>query len=55
MSVGEKAGKLMPDAEVHILLKTDHPDMDVSPAEELEDVGAEHARLYVEFMRKHGA
>jgi pimeloyl-ACP methyl ester carboxylesterase len=54
-SVGELAGKLIPGAEVHVLLQTEHPDIDVAPAEELEAVADEHARVYVDFMRKHGA
>jgi len=54
-AVGEKAGKLIPGSEVCILLQTEHPDVDVSPAEELEEVADQHAKLYVDFMRKHGA
>jgi pimeloyl-ACP methyl ester carboxylesterase len=54
-SVGETAGQLIPGAEVHVLMKTEHDDIDVSPAEELEDIAEEHAALYVGFMRKHGA
>ena len=52
-AVGEAASKMMPNAECHVLLKVDHPDIDVSPAEELEEIVEEHARLYIEFMRKH--
>ncbi len=54
-AVGEQAGKLIPGSEAHVLLQTDHMDMDVSPAEELEDIADQHAKLYVDFMRKHGA
>jgi pimeloyl-ACP methyl ester carboxylesterase len=54
-AVGEQAGKLIPGAEVCILLQTEHPDVDVSPAEELEEVADQHAKLYVDFMMKHGA
>ena len=47
-SVGENAARLIPGSELHVLIKTVHTDMDISPAEE-------HARVYVDFMRKHAS
>ena len=53
--VGERAARLIPGAELHVLLKTDHADLDVSPADDLEAIVDQHAGVYVEFMRKHAA
>ncbi len=52
-SVGEKAAELIPDSELHILLKGDHPDLDISPPGELEQIADQHAQVYVDFMHKH--
>ncbi|MGE0057354.1 MAG: alpha/beta fold hydrolase [Dehalococcoidia bacterium] len=52
--VGENAARLIPEAECHVLLKSDR-DLDVSPPEDLEAVADDHARVYVEFMNKHAA
>jgi pimeloyl-ACP methyl ester carboxylesterase len=54
-SVGENASRLIPGAELHVLLKTDHTDMDISPQDEMEGIADEHARVYVEFMKRHAA
>jgi pimeloyl-ACP methyl ester carboxylesterase len=51
-AVGENAARLIPNAECHVLLETER-DLDVSPPEDLESVADEHARIYVEFMRRH--
>jgi pimeloyl-ACP methyl ester carboxylesterase len=51
-AVGENDARLIPNAECHILLETER-DLDVSPPEDLESVADEHARIYVDFMRRH--
>lgn len=51
-AVGERAATLIPNAECHVLLQADR-DLDVSPPQDLEAVADEHARIYVDFMRKH--
>ncbi|HLF71150.1 MAG TPA: alpha/beta hydrolase [Dehalococcoidia bacterium] len=54
-AVGELAASLIPGAELHVLLKEEHDDIDVSPPEELEAIGEEHAKVYVDFMHKHAS
>jgi pimeloyl-ACP methyl ester carboxylesterase len=53
-AVGENAARLIPGAECHVLLQSER-DLDVSPPEDLEAVADEHARVYVDFMRRHSA
>lgn len=53
-SVGEHAAALIPGAECHVLLPNQR-DVDISPPEDLEAVADAHARVYVDFMRKHAA
>ena len=52
-AVGERAASLIPGAELHVLLETEHPDLELGPPEEFEAIADEHARIYVEFMRRY--
>jgi hypothetical protein len=54
-AVGERAASMIPGAELTILLTQDRSDMDIAPQGELEAVGEQHAKLYVDFMNKHAA
>lgn len=46
---GERLGRILPNAQVHILFPK-HYDMDLSPREEWDEKAPEMARLFAEFM-----
>jgi pimeloyl-ACP methyl ester carboxylesterase len=53
--IGERVAKLIPGAELHILMKQDHPDLPLAPNEEFEEIADEHARIYVDLMNRTAA
>jgi pimeloyl-ACP methyl ester carboxylesterase len=49
--VGENLCRLLPDAELHLLM-TQHYDMDLSPREEWDEKEGEMAALFIDFMKR---
>jgi pimeloyl-ACP methyl ester carboxylesterase len=48
---GENLGRIIPDAQVHVLFPK-HYDMDLSPREEWDEKATEMASLFADFMRR---